>query len=99
MKSSAAMFVVLAMSIVSFGSASEMSPIEKVIEMLADLEVKVIGEGKDAQKVYDDYSEFCEDKSDELGFEIKTGKAEVAELKATIEKESSTIAELETKIE
>merc|ERR1719386_624970 len=34
-----------------------------------------------------------------LGFEIKTGKANVAELKATIEQETSTIAELETKIE
>ena len=46
-------------------------------------------EGKDAQKVYDDYSEFCDDKSDELGFEIKTGKADVAELTATIEAEIS----------
>merc|ERR1719399_2784969 len=94
-----AIFAVLAMATVSFGSATEMSPIEKVIEMLADLEVKVIGEGKDAQKVYDDYSEFCEDKSDELGFEIKTGKAQVAELSAVIEEETSTSAALETKIE
>merc|ERR1719487_743591 len=34
-----------------------------------------------------------------LGFEIKTGKAEVAELSATIEEETSTMAALETKIE
>merc|ERR1719316_2596526 len=92
-------FVALAMAAMCTASASDMSPIEKVIEMLADLEKKVIGEGKDAQKIYDDFSEFCEDKSDELGFEIKTGKAEVAELTATIEEETSTIAALETKIE
>merc|ERR1719326_382352 len=79
--------------------ASEVSPIEKVIEMLSDLEAKVIGEGKDAQKTYDEYAEFCEDKSRELGFEIKTGKANIEELKATIEEETSASAALETKIE
>merc|ERR1719440_755057 len=67
--------------------------------MIADLEAKVIGEGKDAQKTYDEYSEWCEDRSRNLGFEIKTGEATVAELKATIESESSAIAALETKIE
>merc|ERR1719316_943361 len=92
-------FVALAMAAMCTASASDMSPIEKVIEMLADLEKKVIGEGEDAQKVYDEFAEFCEDKSTSLGFEIKTGKAEVAELTATIEEETSTIAALETKIE
>merc|ERR1719253_1659365 len=99
MKSGVAMLAVLALAVLPTVSANEMSPIEKIIEMLADLETKVIGEGKDAQKVYDDYSEFCEDRSDELGFEIKTGKADVAELSATIEEETSTSAALETKIE
>merc|ERR1719253_2304382 len=99
MKSGVAMLAVLALAVLPTVSANEMSPIEKIIEMLADLETKVIGEGKDAQKVYDDYSEFCEDRSDELGFEIKTGKADVAELSATIEEETSTSAALESKIE
>merc|ERR1719316_1245202 len=76
-----------------------MSPIEKIIQMLSDLQAKVIAEGADAQKVYDEYSEWCEDRSMNLGFEIKTGKAEVAELSATIEEETSTMAALETKIE
>jgi chromosome segregation ATPase len=99
MKSAAAVFVALAMGALCIGSASDVSPIEKIIEMLSDLETKVIGEGKDAQKVYDEYSEFCEDRSDQLGFEIKTGKADVAELSATIEEETSTSAALESKIE
>merc|ERR1719160_1291758 len=80
-------------------SASQVSPIEKIIEMISDLQTKVIGEGKEAQKTYDEYAEWCEDKSTSLGFEIKTGKANVAELKATIEQETSAAAELETKIE
>merc|ERR1740127_135084 len=99
MKSGAAALLFLTFAAVSPAGASQANPIEKILEMISDLEAKVIGEGKDAQKVYDEYAEFCEDRSTNLGFEIKTGKAEVAELKATIEEETATIAELETKIE
>merc|ERR1719327_2180103 len=80
-------------------NASQASPIEKIIEMVSDLQAKVISEGEDAQKTYDEYAEFCEDKSTSLGFEIKTGKANVAELTATISEETASIAALETKIE
>merc|ERR1719169_243023 len=79
--------------------ADATDPIEKVLQMIGDLEAKIIGEGKDAQKVYDEFAEFCEDRSRELGFEIKTGKGEVASLKATIEKESATIDSLNAKID
>merc|ERR1719446_2010196 len=67
--------------------------------MISGLQTKIIGEGEEAQKAYDEYSEWCEDRSANLGFEIKTGKANVAELKATIESETSKSAALETKIE
>merc|ERR1719284_1222149 len=79
--------------------ASEANPIEKIVQMISDLQSKVIGEGEEAQKAYDEYSEWCEDRSTNLGFEIKTGKSNVAELKATIEEQTSTAAALETKIE
>jgi chromosome segregation ATPase len=81
------------------GHAAEVTPIEKVLQMLADLETKIIKEGTDAQKVYDEFSEFCEDRSRELGFEIKDGKAEVKALKATIEEESAIADSLTAKIE
>merc|ERR1719159_1256448 len=67
--------------------------------MLSDLQGKIIGEGNDAQKVYDEFSEFCEDRSRELGFEIKTGKAEAKDLQATIENEAATAESLSAKIE
>ena len=57
--------------------------------MIGDLQSKIISEGADAQKVYDEFSEFCEDRSRELGFEIKTGKAEVKELNAAIADEAA----------
>jgi len=79
--------------------ASNVDPIEKVIQMISDLEGKVIGEGKDAQKVYDEFSEFCETRSRELDYEIKTGKAGVKELSATIDSEKATAESLNAKIE
>jgi len=99
MKAASAMLVFLAFVAVSPAAASKANPIEKILEMISDLQAKVIKEGEEAQKEYDEYAEWCEDRSTSLGFEIKTGKAEVEELKATIEEETSTAAALETKIE
>merc|ERR1719428_1882478 len=74
------------------------NPIEKVIEMIGDLQQKVIGEGEAAQKTYDEFAEWCEDQSKDLGFEIKTAKGEIEDLTATIQKATSDIADEEEKI-
>jgi len=79
--------------------ANEVNPIEKVVQMLSDLEAKIINEGKTSQKTYDEFAEWCEDGSKDLQFEIKTGKANAADLQATISKESATSDELTQKIE
>merc|ERR1719426_148719 len=78
-------------------AATQTNPIEKVIEMLGDLQQKIIGEGKAAQQVYDEFAEWCEEQSKELGFSIKTGKAEAEELNAIIEKANADIAEYDEK--
>merc|ERR1719506_2165410 len=93
------MTVVLPLVALLPAEASQANPIEKIVQMISDLQAKVIGEGEEAQKAYDEYAEWCEDRSKNLGFEIKTGTANVAELKATIDEETSTAAALETKIE
>merc|ERR1719454_1141098 len=79
--------------------ASATDPIQKVLQMISDLEAKIIGEGKDAQKVYDEFAEFCEDRSRELGFEIKTGKSNKKDLEATIEDQKAKQSSLTAKIE
>jgi chromosome segregation ATPase len=89
--------MVLALAAVS--SASAQSPIEQVLSMISELEKKVIAEGDAAQKAYDEYAEWCEDRSRNLGFEIKTGDSNAAELQATIESDASRIAEMQTKLE
>jgi len=79
--------------------AIEATPIGKILQILGDCESKVIREGEESQKVFDEFTEWCEDRSRNLAYEIKTGKAQVAELKATIEKEASSISALGTEIE
>lgn len=67
--------------------------------MLSDLESKIIKEGEVAQKTYTEFAEWCEDRARNLGFEIKDGKAEVAEETATIESATASIASYNAKIE
>jgi len=64
--------------------AGEVSPIGKVVQLISDLEVKILKEGERAQKVYEEYSEWCEDRARELGHEIKTGISQAETLEAKI---------------
>jgi uncharacterized protein YlxW (UPF0749 family) len=84
---------------VATATDAETNPVAKVLDMISGLQSKVIGEGEEAQKAYDEYSEWCEDGSKNLQFEIKTGKANVASLKASIAEESANIEAQSAKIE
>jgi len=90
-------FIVLAAP--SYAGDAQVSPIGKVLQMLSDLEKKIIAEGEESHKVFAEFSEWCDDRSKNLGFEIKTGKAEVQELKAKIDEEAATTAALDSKVE
>jgi hypothetical protein len=80
-------------------AATAGSPVAKVLEMISDLQTKIIGEGENTQKVYEEFSEWCEEQSKNLHFEIKTATAEVADLKAVIAEETAIIASLTSKVE
>lgn len=71
----------------------------KVLVMLDELQGKVVREGKEAQKVYDEFSAWCQGRSKNVDFEIKTGQGEVADLSAVIEKESAKMSAANTRIE
>lgn len=79
--------------------AAEVNPIQKVLQLLTDTQGKVIAEGDEAQKLYDAKSEFCEERSRNLAFEIKTGKANVAEQESGIAENQASITSLGSKIE
>merc|ERR1719343_1851668 len=93
------MFLMLAILSVVPAAAEESSPIGKVLEMISDLQSKVVAEGEESHKVFAEFSEWCEDKARELGFSIKTAEGEIRDLKATIEKETASIEEFNTKLE
>jgi len=80
-------------------SAAEVSPIGKVVQLISDLQAKVIKEGEGAQKMYAEFSEWCEDRARDLSRDIKTGTAEVETLKASIAESDASIQELITKID
>jgi len=67
--------------------------------MVSDLQAKIIKEGEVVQKEYAEFAEWCEDRSRNVGFEIKTGQADIESLKASVAEESSTIGSLTTKVE
>jgi len=73
--------------------------VSKVIQMLNDLEAKIQKEGKEAQKVFEDFSNWCEERAKNVAYEIKTGKAQIEDLNAAIEKSASDISAYGTKIE
>lgn len=93
------MFVAAVAALAVPAQASNDSPVTKVVEMIADLEGKIIKEGKEAQKLFAEFSEWCEDRASKLAHEIKTGKADSASLNAAIDKEDSTQEGLNAKIE
>lgn len=74
------------------------NPIEKVLELISNLQAKVVAEGEEAQKLYEEFSEYCEDEAKQKQFEIKTGEAEKEKLEATIAKANSDIEGAEAAI-
>jgi len=92
-------FLVILLSIYGLAAASSASPVAKVMQMLTDLEAKINKEGVEAKKVFEDFSEWCEERAKNVAYEIKTGKAQIQDLNAAIEKSTSDISALGTKIE
>merc|ERR1719335_1395688 len=80
-------------------SAARVSPIEKVLQLLSDLQAKIISEGEKEMKAYEDFGDWCKDTSREKMYEIKIGSGKQEELNAVIEKAMSDIDDASVKIE
>jgi len=79
-------------------NAEDASPITKVIQLMSDMQTKIIGEGEEAHAIYTEFAEMCEERSKSLSIEIKTQKSEVAALRATIDEETALGGSLDTKV-
>lgn len=80
-------------------AAAGVSPVQKVVQLLTDLEAKVSSQGQEAETTHKAYLAWCEDRSKNLQFEIRTGEGEVSDLKAAAEKAVASIQTASTKLE
>merc|ERR1719310_1934214 len=80
-------------------SSMDLTPVQKVLEMMAEMKAKGIKSMEEEQKVFKEYGEWVDDESWKLETSIKTAKAEIAELAAFIEESSNKIEELGAAIE
>lgn len=79
-------------------SAVETSPVGQVLDLLQELHDTVVADGEKEQKQFEVFAEWCEDQSKERQFEIKTGKAQAEDLRATIEKAGADIDAIDAHI-
>merc|ERR1719240_1627936 len=87
-------------------SGAGVSPIERVVQMMTDLQTQVITEGKAEATTYDKFACFCKDTSNEKNTAITEAQDTISALTGSInqltaDRESldEDIAELNTKIE
>merc|ERR550514_2491810 len=73
----------------SMANDSKVSPIEQVLNMLTDLQGKVVIEGKNEAKTYDKYACFCKDATEEKTDAIENGQSDVDTLVSKINARNS----------
>jgi len=78
---------------------SAVSPIEKTLQLLSDLQAKVVKDGEVEAKNYEEFSDYCHDESMDTQFAIKTGKSASERASATVAESSARIEGAATKIE
>eukprot|EP00747_Dinoflagellata_sp_TGD_P149918 gnl/TRDRNA2_/TRDRNA2_177064_c0_seq4.p1 gnl/TRDRNA2_/TRDRNA2_177064_c0~~gnl/TRDRNA2_/TRDRNA2_177064_c0_seq4.p1 ORF type:complete len:726 (-),score=219.08 gnl/TRDRNA2_/TRDRNA2_177064_c0_seq4:236-2320(-) len=100
MKSFTAVAIVLAILVPdALTMRTQASPIGKIIQMLEDLEAKILSEGKVAEREYQEYLAWCREQGTHLEALVKKEKMQVEQLKATIEKKTSSVSLSMTQIE
>jgi hypothetical protein len=83
----------------AYGSSSNIDPLGKVFQLMADLTAKITKEGEEEAKAFHEYVQWCDNAAANLHYEIKTGTAKKEELEATISKCAADIEACSVKIE
>jgi len=91
-------WLLLAMLASATASRMQITPVEKVLQALGEMKAKAETSMGKEQKIYAEYAEWVDDRTKELGFEIKTGESTIEELLAFIEKSDAKVGQLGTAI-
>lgn len=97
MKSALAIAVMMLAVPLALGN-SETNPTAKVIELISDLQDTMIKKGEASQAIYSEFAGWCTSRAQELGLELKAGKAEQKDLEAQIADGKATISTKKMKI-
>jgi len=79
--------------------ALAVSPVQKVLQMMGEMNAKGEKMMEEEQKIFAEYSEWVDDQSTQLGFDIKTAKSDIDELTAFIAKADSDVDTLSSAID
>merc|ERR1712008_648151 len=77
---------------------TQVTPVQKVLQALAEMKTKAEAAMDEEQQILHEYTSWVDDRTTDLGFEIKTGESTIEELIAFIEKSENKVAELATAI-
>jgi len=83
----------------AMASESKITPIEQVLNMLTDLQAKVVISGKEEAKTYDKYACFCKDATEEKTKAIETGQSDVDSLVSKMNAKNSDRNSIDDKME
>mmetsp|Transcript_59379 Transcript_59379/g.193743 ORF Transcript_59379/g.193743 Transcript_59379/m.193743 type:complete len:693 (+) Transcript_59379:122-2200(+) len=91
--------VLLASAAGALGAGETGSPIAKILQLLGDMQQKIIKEGEAVQSAYSEFAEWCEDRSRDINVALKNGKATTENLKATIDQQAAIISSRTARVE
>merc|ERR1719335_2019059 len=72
-----------------FDAGSQVNPIQKVVQLLSELEAKIIKEGEMEEKAYKEFFEWCDNAARNSRFAIDTATKQKEKLEAAIAKATS----------
>jgi len=83
----------LIVALATGGLAANVSPVQKVVELLDECKAKVANDLAAEASAMEEYTTFCDDELKAKGYAIQTAEREINDLSATIEDSKATVAE------
>jgi uncharacterized coiled-coil DUF342 family protein len=84
----------IVLALVTCCHAAQITPVQKVLDMMNEMKAKGEKMMEEEKKTYADYSEWVDDQTTELGFEIKTALSDIEKLTAAATKADSDVSKL-----
>jgi hypothetical protein len=72
-------------------TAAAVSPVQKVVQLLGQLQTQVAADLAAEKKQFQDYASYCDDEITQKGFAIKTATSKISEYSAVIEESTGKI--------